>query len=768
MPEMIKPSFEKMAFMGEKAADSRFVNRVDITKDKLNVVLNPIDPVAERKINGEASVIVKGLAESGEWSCDSVKTLVETVSDPTRSANRNVAKERLDILANSMYIVMTHGKNEALQLAVGTKDGAVIDAALPDSLKGIGGMVAEISIKQEITNPKLKGALKKLDRRAEVLRASGTIGEEKLRELVGNKILELSDLVEELDDRGYEELTRVSAYLGVEADKMVERAGEKKSEDGEGRMEIPKDPEMQLAMVRETLNALELSGNQTREFAISQTVAYMEKIANLLDPEVALEVRSRLKLIDCYVFMKMADGRIDPPKVGGEEVPTIGVAAARARGQNHALDRDSIKFFLETKDGKNANGLPIAKAWDLLQEANFNYGKFLKEVVKGMPTMSEDETKHFLSIEGGTILDDDASLGKVDTNYFTDPEVNRRAEVRKYMIKVLGDNSEAEKAVELADKLALATAETSIFNKALTGNDQLAEDIYFKKYRTSRKSQGRNRGATIHQEEIDGLGTSWLRRESKVPIDQMMKSDQIHFDNIAEGSYNYFFPVWVSAKIHPLRNHLTDEAPNPKEILAPGYFKNVVDFFNKADPPELMVTRPDGSGVFKEKEVTVDQKTGQKSTKEYVEYNDKKYYVEPKLDKDGKPEKDENGKPVEFVNFGSGPVILEMSKCGRKDLRTWWALGVVQQALAFPELGWDPVQSLLLLEREMVKEKLSEEAGGFLSPEQWKWVVEQKVYWNGKKWLNAKEGALKRARNTRSVEFSNSILSGGLGGKKRR
>lgn len=223
MAEMIRPSFEKMAFLGEKARDARFVSRVDATKDKLNFVLNPTDSVTRAEINGNVSDVVRGLAGRGEWQCDTVMSLIDTVNDPTRSVNRDVAIERLDVLASSTYIVMTHGENEDLRQAVGTKDGAVIDAALPESLRGIGGRVAEIATEQEITNPKLKDALKKLNRRADVLRTSGTVGKEKLRELIGEKILELSDLVDELDERGYDELTRVSAYLGAEAARLVEK-----------------------------------------------------------------------------------------------------------------------------------------------------------------------------------------------------------------------------------------------------------------------------------------------------------------------------------------------------------------------------------------------------------------------------------------------------------------------------------------------------------------------------------------------------------------
>lgn len=647
MPEMIKPSFEKMAFMGEKAADSRFVNRVDITKDKLNVVLNPIDPVAERKINGQASGIVKGLAEGGEWSCDSVKTLVETVSDPTRSANRNVAKDRLDVLANSMYIVMTHGDNEVLRLAVGTKDGATIDAALPDSLKGIGGMVSEIAIEQEITNPKLREALKKLDRRAEVLRASGTIGEEKLRELVGGKILELSDLVEELDDRGYEELTRVSAYLGVEADKMAERVNERRGED---RMEIPPDKEGQLVIVRQLLEKVENSQRTTRDIYQGQFSAQLEEIIVMpeIHPEVAIEVRSRLKLHDCSVLMKKSNGYVEQPRSGGDpECPTVGMAATLAEGLNHALDNESISFFLKS----DTNGFPVSEAWDYYQDVNIKYREILKKIEKS-PRELTDGLK--------SAVDNDPDLGSIDANYFTDGNFNRKKRVDEYVVGELMkrkkvDRITAEKAWSMAKKLAIATGENSIFNAALSGNDEMAEDIYLKIYRQGRDEKGRPRGPQIHVDKIVGIGNSFLRQVSNVdPADSTgviplyskdVVAEPVYLSNgkkegIEEGAYVYHFGILWSAKIHPLRSLLLKRDPDPRETIGIDVLQTAQDYFKKADPD------------------------------------------------------------------------------GKKNLKYWWVMGVLDLACSYGSLGWTQ-DDISKFKQYVVKTNLSQSARSFLSKSEW-------------------------------------------------
>lgn len=216
---MISHSFEKSAFLGEKARDQKFSDRINETSKKINIILNPIDPVAEKQANGKAAKMVEGLKEGNEWGCDNVRSLIEASQDMQRPQNQEVAKKRLEVLAYSTYIAMKHGGNADLETAVGAIDGGVVDAKLPDSLKGLGSLVVDIAVNQEINNPQLRGALKKLDRQANLLRVSGAVGEEKLKELIGNKILGLSELVDELDDDGYEELTRVSAYLGAEIEK---------------------------------------------------------------------------------------------------------------------------------------------------------------------------------------------------------------------------------------------------------------------------------------------------------------------------------------------------------------------------------------------------------------------------------------------------------------------------------------------------------------------------------------------------------------------
>ena len=69
----------------------------------------------------------------------------------------------------------------------------------------------------------------------------------------------------------------------------------------------------------------------------------------------------------------------------------------------------------------------------------------------------------------------------------------------------------AKKSLQLAERLAIATREVSVWNADLQGVDPLAEAIYFRKYRKGRAARIRDRGPnnTIHR--IEGFGSSFLR-----------------------------------------------------------------------------------------------------------------------------------------------------------------------------------------------------------------------------------------------------------------
>lgn len=385
-------------------------------------------------------------------------------------------------------------------------------------------------------------------------------------------------------------MTYLTEMVRREAEK-ARIAAEREAAEARKREDVPRTETEQLVLVRGMLERLEASGRHTRDYQLGGIAAQLEgwDAAGLLESKVGEEVRSRLKLIDCYVYMKKSNGWINAPKSGADlESPTIGAAATLANGNNgHVLDGESIEFFLKT----SANGIPVREAWDMYQDINLNYREWVRKV-------EQYKSLGVGSLSGAsklkTAVDNDPSLGTVDISYWTDGNAERRLLVDEYVIELLRGNMKvdlktAKKAWELAQKLALATGENSIFNAALTGNDEMAEDLYLRLYRKSRDDKGRPRGPQITLNDIEGVGNSWLRKisELKEAGDRFVPlyARDIKAEEIKSGDYVYHNSVWWSVKIHPLRDLLLNRQPDPKELLSINFLQTAQDYFAQADPP---------------------------------------------------------------------------------------------------------------------------------------------------------------------------------------
>lgn len=213
MIERVPDNYANRAFLGKEVRRPEFVAGVDLVASSVNKILNPPDEVARKKANGVAAKLVQGLAKDGEWKTDSVNKLVEASRDKNRPANREVSEQRLEVLANGVYIAAKYGDNREMGVALESGSADAIDSLLPESLKGLGERVRNI----EITNPEIRKILDGLDRKGRVLKAAGEGGKNKLRENIEKAVEELSEM-EGLDDKGDEEMMRVSAYLGAEMD----------------------------------------------------------------------------------------------------------------------------------------------------------------------------------------------------------------------------------------------------------------------------------------------------------------------------------------------------------------------------------------------------------------------------------------------------------------------------------------------------------------------------------------------------------------------
>ncbi len=464
-----------------------------------------------------------------------------------------------------------------------------------------------------------------------------------------------------IPQESFEILRKAAETIGATAEIQKQLAR------GQYELEFPEDHETQLKYVRTILNGIENSNRDCHDWSISAVVKNLESGLDRLFPDIAEEVKARLTVHDSSELIKQAGGWIERKT---EEVGpgyTIGSAATEAARRGHGLDRRTIDLFLR----RGIPGLKISEAWDLIQEANFDYKKFVAEVNQLRLSRGEKEYNMEDPREGFELRDDEISAGKVPTNFFVDSNSVRKEEVRNLLIAKLGGGEVGRKSVQLAEKLAIASLETSVFNRtSMAGNDELAEIIGLKGWRMGRRETGRGRGPKIHEEAIPGFGMSWLRLhgKNKVGVERPLYAKEIDIDGIQEGNYVYYCTVIVT-RYNLLKKLLLNRKPEPLSIDKT-FLQAAVVYFNTADKPYL---------TDEEK-----KRFGGEDTPEAKKY-------------------------------------LARKKCGALALRVWWLAGVVDIALADINLKWD-VTAFNELRKAAIVEELSPEAGTFITPEQWAWI----------------------------------------------
>jgi hypothetical protein len=648
MSEMLS-TFREKAFLGEAVRSEKLINQIDQTAKRVNAILNPIDDIAKKKANGEGAKLVAGLAETGEWKTDRVAELLAAEKDKNRQANQDIAKQRLDILGKGVFVAMRYGENEDLRDVLGMGSAVEIDNVLPESLKGLGERVRS----NIIDEPKILEVLDGLDVQRKRNENKGSLGKKTLAGKIEEAYNKLNDL--DLESVKEDQREMVMAFLAAEMEMregevVQQNQSEKRTRDENDS--LPPSKEQQLIIIRHLLEKVESSQRTTRDPYLGQYSAMLEELLNRKEIEtgVAIEIRSRLKLHDCAVLMKKANGYIEQPRSGGDpECPNVGSAATLAEGMNHALDTEAINFFL--KNG--ANGLPTSLAWDFYQDINIDYETVLKNIEQSIRQPGK-----YTGSGLETVVDNDPDMGTIKVNYLTDSDPIRKKAVDQYVVGeiVKQKNVEkdvAEKAWLLGKRLALATGENSVFFAALSGNDQMAESMFLKKYRKGRDKSGRPRGPQIHLEKIVGIGNTWLRRSSGFePYDNhgviplyskdvvVVPTGDRSKPGIEEQSYVAHFAVWWSGKIHPLRDLLLDRQPDSQKMIGLDFLQSAQDYFNKADPD------------------------------------------------------------------------------GKKRLKFWWVMGVLDLACSNGDLGWGQ-EDISKFRQFLTQRKLSENAGMFLSKNDW-------------------------------------------------
>src|SRR5258708_11905450 len=248
---------------------------------------------------------------------------------------------------------------------------------------------------------------------------------------------------------------------------------------GEGKLDLPSGEEKQREYVRQVLDGIENSNRDCGDAINGQIVRKLEVSLQDMEPTIADEVKVRLAIHDSSELIKQAGGNI---KTEGGGL-TIAAAATEAQRRGH----DITNRVAEVCYKESLPELDIPQAWDLLEDANFDYPNLIKEVdtlflnglnldpnsqqtiidileTKKFDTskLDDDEKdaleqsglssnllKNIHSISGTEDEDSDPDLGKVPTNYFTDSDIRRKNAAHSLLVaKIGGDKRAAEKSLQ--------------------------------------------------------------------------------------------------------------------------------------------------------------------------------------------------------------------------------------------------------------------------------------------------------------------------------
>ncbi len=428
-----------------------------------------------------------------------------------------------------------------------------------------------------------------------------------------------------------------------------------------------------------------------------------------------VEIISRLAIFDIGKAMRESNFRIAEKGKGFG----VGDAIEQCAKSNRVMTPEVLRFCF--KEAKRV-GYDIPGAWNMIQDANFDYESILKKVWEsGMAkslfsgddkTTEEAKRVKFLSInqkmscvkgqKGGLFM---------DSSFWPD----RASLVEEYIISQLGNNG--EKAYRLAQELVDATGERSSFNFGFINGDSTCEAIYFEDFRNDDASKGKNVGPMSNR-GIYSLARGWLRDFSDTDhgYDLNKKNGKIYAEQIqsekaiGKKTATMYFGKILSSYVLTTRAALMDSDPDFKRILNPSWVKELVGSFDKVDVPYDVVKGLDGQY--------------RKATEE-----------------------DDMG-------------VKEKSRSGEQDIKTLYVLGLMELILTKSSIEWD-----FNLTREFknifVDTILSDSNKSFINEEQWKWCLEQKIAHINRKGknisLNFNEGVKLKQREAFKRSFFDDV-----------
>lgn len=389
------------------------------------------------------------------------------------------------------------------------------------------------------------------------------------------------------------------------------------------------------------------------------------------------EIKARLAIFDIGKLMEDVNFRVTEPGRSG-----MADVIDQAAKMDRVLDREVMNFCF--KEAKTV-GYDIASAWDLIQEANFNYRELLNKVwesgIDGVDRSRYTEAKIKAEKDKFTEIKD-LSLTDFDGGLFMDRGVNRkRADlVDKYIISQLGENG--KKTYQLANELVNATAERSSFNFGFIKGDSFSESIYFRSFREDDAKKGKKVGP-IANRGIESLAHGWLRflssKEKDYLVEKMgaIKAENINIeeiDNSKKDSIMYFGKI-LPSYVLTTRNALMDTDPDLKKILNISWLQELTSAIDKVDLRYDIVKTADGYRKAKEND-------------------DKK--------------------------------LIEKTRCGPQDIKVFYVLGLFELFATKENLGFTS-DVMKDFRRIFVDTNLSDTAKPFLSESQWNWCLEQEV-----------------------------------------
>lgn len=281
---------------------------------------------------------------------------------------------------------------------------------------------------------------------------------------------------------------------------------------------MPEDVMEQRVLIWELLERIEATDHPLSQTNLNIANEIKENLYRM-DPELASECRARIRLHDSFAFIAAISGDTE------QAIKDLRQASNELTSRGHILESEDFDRLLK----KGIQGLRITEAFKKLEDWAIN-GK----VVAGRPPGERVRYRQ-----------GDSSQVEQQT-------------IRNSICEELGGNNASRKSLQLAERIAIATFETSVWNQKVGGKDVLAEAIYLKEYRKGRFSQSRDRGPDITIDKIEGFGSSFFRSARRVDKQPLVLKIAIPPAEIPDTEQRAFEETLMNSRIEEDRKTTLD------------------------------------------------------------------------------------------------------------------------------------------------------------------------------------------------------------------